>query len=317
MTGFLDFLTDPVFAGFLQATTRLGIPILLAALGGMFAERAGVLNIGLEGMMLTGAFVGFVTAFFTGNLWYGVIVGTLSGGVLGAFLAVYTVALGTNQVVAGIAFNLLMVGVTSFAYRVVFGIGTETQRITSFEALPIPYLSDLPVLGPLLFQHTILVYLALVLVPVTWLVTSRMAVGTAITAVGEHPQAAETLGISVARTRTLCLIASGLLAGLGGAFLSLSAIGLFLDNMTAGRGYIALAILLLGRRNPWGILLAAGFFGAADALQLRGQNFGIGVPYQFMVMLPYVLTILVLIGFAGRVRDPAALGMPFRRARAE
>lgn len=317
MEQFFGFFVDPVFVGFLQATTRLAIPIMLAALGGMFAERAGVLNIGLEGMMLTGAFVGFVTAYLTGNLWYGVLMGTLSGGVLGIFLAFYTVTLGTNQVVAGIAFNLLMVGVTSYAYRVVFGMGTETQRISSFPTLPVPYLSDIPVLGPLFFQQTMLVYLALLLVPVTWVIISRMSVGTAIVAVGEHPQAAETLGISVARTRTLCLVASGLLAGLGGAFLSLSATGLFLDNMTAGRGYIALAILLLGRRSPWGILLAAGFFGAADALQLRGQGLGIGVPYQFMVMLPYLLTILVLIGFAGRVRDPAALGMPFRRARAE
>lgn len=311
------FLTDPVLVGFLQATTRLAIPILLAALGGMFAERAGVLNIGLEGIMLTGAFVGFVTAFLTGNVWYGVAVGMLSGGLLGLLLAFYTVTLGTNQVVAGIAFNLLMVGATSFAYRAVFGMGTQSPRITAFETLPIPYLSTIPVLGPLLFQQTPLVYIALLLVPITWVILTKLPIGTAIVAVGEHPQAAETLGISVARTRTLCLLGSGLLAGLGGAFLSLSATGIFLDNMTAGRGYIALAILLLGRRHPWGILLAAGLFGGADALQLRGQNLGIGIPYQFLVMLPYVLTILVLIGFAGRVRDPAALGQPFKRARAQ
>lgn len=313
----MELLSDPVFVGFLQATTRLAIPILLAALGGMFAERAGVLNIGLEGMMLTGAFVGFTTTYLTGNIWYGVAAGMLAGSLLGLLLALYTVALTSNQVVVGIAFNLLMVGATSFAYRAVFGMGTASPRITSFEVLPIPLLADVPLLGPLLFQQSPLVYLALILVPVTWVIIERMSIGTAIVAVGEHPQAAETLGISVARTRTLCLVASGLLAGLGGAFLSLSATGIFLDNMTAGRGYIALAILLLGRRNPWGILLAAGLFGGADALQLRGQNLGIGVPYQFLVMLPYVLTILVLIGFAGRVRDPAALGQPFRRDRAE
>ncbi|SFZ85433.1 nucleoside ABC transporter membrane protein [Devosia enhydra] len=317
MDTILAFLTDPVFVGFLQATTRLAIPILLAALGGMFAERSGVLNIGLEGMMLTGAFVGFVTAFLTGNIWFGVLMGTLAGGGLGLMLAFYTVTLGTNQVVAGIAFNLLVVGATSFGYRAVFGMGTAAPRVTSLETLPIPILADVPVLGPLLFQQTALVYLALLLVPLTWVIIARMSAGTAIVAVGEHPQAAETLGISVARTRIFCLIGSGLLAGLGGAFLSLSATGLFLDNMTAGRGYIALAILLLGRRHPWGILLAAALFGGADALQLRGQGLGIGVPYQFLVMLPYVLTILVLIGFAGKVRDPAALGQPFRRAKAE
>lgn len=311
------FLTDPVTAGFLQATTRLAIPIMLAALGGMFAERAGVLNIGMEGMMLLGAFVGFTGAFLTGNLWFGVVAGMLAGAVLGLVLAFYTVRLTSNQVVVGIAINLLMVGATSYGFRAVFGTGTNAPRITPFPPIEIPVLSQIPVLGPLLFQQGILVYLALILVPITAVILSRMSVGTAITAVGEHPEAAETLGISVSRTRTLCLMVSGLLAGLGGAFLSLSATGLFLDNMTAGRGYIALAILLLGRRHPWGILLAAVLFGGADAFQLRSQNAGTGIPYQFLVMLPYLLTIVVLIGFAGKVRDPAALGQPFQRNKAE
>jgi simple sugar transport system permease protein len=313
----LSFLSDPVTVGFLQATTRLAIPIMLAALGGMFAERAGVLNIGLEGTMLSGAFVGFAVAYATGNLWLGVVGGMLAGAVIGLVLAFYTVRLTSNQVVVGIAINLLMVGATSYAFRAMFGAGTTAPRVTPFPPIEIPLLHQIPVLGPLLFQQGALVYLALLLIPFTWIVVSRMSVGIAITAVGEHPAAAETLGISVNRTRTLCLVVSGLLTGLGGAFLSLSATGLFLDNMTAGRGYIALAILLLGRRNPWGILAAAMLFGGADAFQLRGQNLGIGIPYQFLVMLPYLLTIIVLIGFAGKVRDPAALGLPFQRNKAE
>lgn len=313
----LAFLNDPVTVGFLQATTRLAIPILLAALGGMFAERAGVLNIALEGMMLAGAFCGFAAAYLSGSLWFGVALGMIAGAVLGLVLAFYTVRLTSNQVVVGIAINLLMVGATSYAFRAVFGPGTDAPRVTPFPSIPIPFLSDLPVLGPLLFQQGILVYLAFVLVPLSWVLLSRMSAGMAVTAVGEHPEAAETLGISVARVRTLCLAASGLLAGLGGAFLSLSATGLFLDNMTAGRGYIALAILLLGRRNSFGILAAAALFGGADAFQLRGQGLGSGIPYQFLVMLPYLLTIVVLIGFAGKVRDPAALGRPFQRNRPE
>lgn len=313
----LAFFTDPVSIGLLQATTRLAIPILLAALGGMFAERAGVLNIGLEGIMLSGAFVGFAVAFASGNLWLGVVGGMLAGAAIGLVLAFYTVRLNSNQVVVGIAINLLLVGVTSYAFRALFGTGTTAPRVTPFPPIEIPLLHQVPVLGPLLFEQGALVYLTLLLVPLTWVVLSRLSIGAAITAVGEHPEAAETLGISVHRLRTLCLVVSGLLTGLGGAFLSLSATGLFLDNMTAGRGYIALAILLLGRRNPWGILAAAMLFGGADAFQLRGQNLGIAIPYQFLVMLPYGLTIVVLIGFAGKVRDPAALGLPFRRNTAE
>jgi general nucleoside transport system permease protein len=313
----LASLSGPMADGFFEASMRLAIPIMLAALGGMFAERAGVLNIGLEGMMLAGSFVGFVVAFSTGSLWLGVGAGMIAGAVLGLVLAFYTVTLTSNQVVAGIALNLLTVGATSFGYRAVFGMGTAQPRVTAFTPIALPGLHDLPVFGPLLFNQTALVYLTLALVPVTWIILKRSALGAAITAVGEHPQAAETLGISVARTRTLCLIASGLLAGLGGAFLSLSATGIFLDNMTAGRGYIALAILVLGRRQPWGIALAAVVFGGADALQLRGQNMGIGLPYQVLLMLPYLLTIVVLVVLAGKVRDPAALGQPFRRDRAE
>jgi ABC-type uncharacterized transport system permease subunit len=317
METFLAALSAPMADGFLQASMRLAIPIMLAALGGMFSERSGVLNIALDGMMLAGSFAGFAVAFLTGDLWLGVLAGMMAGAALGLALAFYVVALTSNQVVVGVAINLVVVGATSFAYRALFGMGTAQPRVTSFAPLSIPGLADIPLFGPLIFKQGPLVYLSLALVPITWVVLSRSALGARISAVGEHPRAAETLGVSVARTRTLCLVVSGLLAGLGGAFLSLSATGVFLDNMTAGRGYIALAILVLGRRRPLGVLAAALVFGGADALQLRGQNFGIGLPYQFFLMLPYLLTIVVLVGFAGRAGDPAALGRPFRRDGAE
>lgn len=313
MDHLLAAITSPILEGFLSATMRLAIPIMLAALGGMFSERAGVLNIGLEGMMLTGSLVGFAVGYFTGDLWAGVLAAMVAGAALALVLGFCTVTLPGNQVVAGIALNLLALGVTSFAYRVLFGIGTAAPRVDSFLPLRLPILGGLPLLGPLFFRQGAMVYVSYCLIAISWIVLFRSALGMTIIAVGEHPRAAETMGINVARTRYLCLVLSGVLAGMGGAFLSLAATGVFLDNMTAGRGYIALAILILGRRQPVGILAAALLFGAADALQLRVQLLPVGVPFQFLLMLPYLLTIVVLAGFARRADTPAALGVPYRR----
>jgi len=309
----MDFLTDPVLAGFIAASVRLSIPIMLAALGGMFAEKSGVLNIGLEGMMLGGCFVAFITVYFTGNLWLGVLAAMLAGGVFGLVLAWFAVSAGSNQVVVGIAFNLLMLGVTAFFFRLAFDAGTTAPRITAFAPIEFGALASIPILGPLLFQHDPLTYLTLLLVVASFVVMHRSTIGLAIKAVGEHPEAGETLGLDVVRIRYLAVMVSGALAALGGAFLSTASTGLFLDNMTAGRGYIALAILILGRRHPFGIMFAALLFGGAEALQLRAQLLPIGVPLQFLIMLPYVLTIVVLAGFAGRSGAPAALGRPLAR----
>ncbi len=307
-------LTDPIFAGFLAASMRLAIPIMLAALGGLFAERSGVLNIGLEGMMLIGAFVGFVVTFATGQLAIGIIAAVFSGIAAGLLLGLYTITLSANQVVVGIALNLLSVGVTSFFYRLFFGAAADRPRIEPFAPLDFGWLGDVPLIGPLLFRQDMLAYLGLVLIVLTWFVMKKTRFGLNIRAVGEHPEAAETLGVDVVHTRYIAIALSGGLAALGGAFLSLSATGVFLDNMTAGRGYIALAILILGRRHALGILFAALLFGSADALQLRAQLLPINVPLQFLLMLPYVLTIVVLAGFAGRQGAPAALGLPFLRS---
>ncbi|MBN9431394.1 MAG: ABC transporter permease [Bosea sp.] len=309
----LAVLTDPAFAGFLSATMRLAVPILLAALGGLYAERSGVLNIGLEGAMLTGAFVGFVTAYATGSIAVAVPAAIAAGGLFGIVLAFYAVTLGANQVVVGIAMNLVAVGVTSFFYRLIFGAGTDRPRIDTLLPPDFGALADWPLIGPLLFRQDALAFLALALVPLTWFVIARTRFGLDIRAVGEHPEAAETLGVNVTRVRYGAVAISSGLAGFGGATLSLAATGVFLDGMTAGRGYIALAILILGRRHPLGVLGAALLFGAADALQLRAQILPTGLPFQFLLMLPYVLTIVVLAGFAGRGGAPAALGVPFRR----
>lgn len=309
----MNLLSDPVVIGFIAASVRLAVPILLAALGGMFSERAGVLNIGLEGLMLIGCFTGFITSYATGNLWLGVLAAVAVGALAGALLAFYAVTARANQVVVGIAFNLMMAGLTAFFFRLAFDAGMASPRITPFQPIDFGALGSLPLVGPLLFSHDPLTYLALLLVLVGWLVMERSTIGQAIRAVGEHPEAAETLGLDVVRIRYGAVMVSGALAGLGGAFLSTASTGLFLDNMTAGRGYIALAILILGRRHAFGILAGALLFGAADALQLRAQLLPIGVPLQFLIMLPYVLTILVLAGLAGRGSAPKALGVPFGR----
>jgi general nucleoside transport system permease protein len=311
----LVYLTDPSFAGFLSASMRLAIPILLAALGGLFSERSGVLNISLEGTMLVGAFFGFAAAYASGHLEIGVIAAIFAGIIFALGLGFYTITLGANQVVVGISMNLLAVGATAYFYRLAFGAGTASPRVTSFPPLDLGLLGDIPVIGPLLFREDALAYLALALIVVSWIVIAKTRFGLNIRAVGEHPQAAESLGVSVEPIRYAAVVISGGLAGLGGAFLSLSATGVFLDNMTAGRGYIALAILILGRRHPFGVLLASLLFGAADALQIRAQLLPIGVPLQFLLMLPYILTIIVLAGFAGRSGAPAALGVPLRRGR--
>ena len=313
MSHFLLFVADPVFAGFLSASMRLAIPIMLAALGGLFSERSGVLNIGLEGAMLIGAFVGFVAAFASGNDAVGVIAAIFAGVVFDLVLGFYAITLGVNQVVVGIAMNLLAAGVTAFFYRLIFGSGTQSPRIDVFPPLDLGWLADIPLIGPLLFRQDPLAYVALALIGLAWLVVAKSRFGLNVRAIGEHPQAAETLGVDVILVRYLAIAISGGLAGLGGAYLALSATGVFIDNMTAGRGYIALAILILGRRHPIGVLLSALLFGAADALQLRAQLLPIGVPLQFLLMLPYVLTIVVLAGFVGRGGAPAALGAPFRR----
>jgi simple sugar transport system permease protein len=271
----------------------------------------------MEGMMLAGSLVGFAVGYFTGNMWFGVFVAVLTGGLLGLFLGFFTITLAANQVIAGIALNLLAIGATSFLYRLFFGTGVQQLRVEGFQAVPIPILGQIPILGPLFFQQSALVYLAYVLIGVTYVVIYRSAWGLQIIATGENPEAAETMGITVARTRYRALFVSGMICALGGAYLSLGATRLFLDNMTAGRGYIALAILVLGRRNPVGLLGAALLFGAADALQLRTQLLDINIPFQFMLMLPYVLTMVVLAFFVKHTDDPAALGVPYKRNRGD
>lgn len=296
------------------AMLRMTAPLLLTALGGLFSEAAGMLCINLEGLMLSGAFFGFLGGLYLQSSLGGVVVAMLVGAVFGALLALFFVTLRSDQVVVAIVFNLFMLGLTSFGYRFLFGVGGAPMKIVQLPNLPIPVLSKIPWLGSILFNNSLLVYLALVLVPIVWLVFYRTSWGLHLRFVGENPAAADTLGINVVRTRYTSMMICGALAALGGATLTLGQMGMFSDGITAGRGFVAMAAIIFGGWRPYGILGATMVFGLADALQLRIQGLGLPIPYQIPVMLPYILTILALFVVARHSRSPASLGVPFVRA---
>lgn len=310
MEAFLSILD----ADFFSATLRLTTPLLFATLGGILNERAGVINIGLEGTMLMAALMGVFGAFFLGSPWLGFSVGVIAGGLIAWMHAFVSISLKANQIVSGAAINLIGVGLSSFLIRIVFGLKEQQRVVPHFDPVKIPYLSDIPVIGPVLFQQHSLVYMALLLVPIMWVILYRTRWGLMITSVGEHPHASATVGIKPLQVRYISVILSGALVGAGGAFLSLGQLHFFQDEMVAGRGFIALAALIFGRWNPVGGLIACLIFGGADALQFRGQALGLGIPHQFMLMFPYVLTLAVLVVFGGRSQGPAAIGIPYSKA---
>ncbi|MEE8246222.1 MAG: ABC transporter permease [Alphaproteobacteria bacterium] len=307
------FLDPALLTDFLRTTVRLSVPLVFAAVGGVLSERSGVYNIGLEGMMLAGAFGAAVGAFFFDSALMGLAVGAATGMLAALILAVLGVSLGVNQIVTGIAINLLVVGLTSFLSRVVFGAQANTLELDGFRPLAIPGLVAIPVLGPVLFGQDALVYLMYVIVVAMYLMMFKTPWGLAIRAVGENPRAADTAGISVVGVRYACVLGSGALAGMGGCFLVLSQVFLFSENMSAGKGFIALAAVILGRWNPVGALLACVLFGFFDALQLRLQFMNPETPYQIFVMLPYLVSILALVGLVGKPTPPAAAGLPYKR----
>lgn len=299
--------------GFIQATIRMSTPILLASLGGVFTARVGIINFALEGIMLVGAFMGVYGSYFTGNPWVGVALGAVGGMLTALILGYMSITVKVDQVVAGTGINILAIGLTSYLLNMVFGIGAKPSAVASLKAWPIPGLSKLPVLGPVLFDQIPLVYIAFLLVPLTWYIIYKTPFGLSLRAVGEHPRAADSLGINVGLVRYIAVIISGILGGMGGAFLSIGQLSVFMEKLTSGRGYVAWSTVTVGKWNPLGIMGASLLFGAADALQLRLQAVGIKVPYQFFLMLPYILTMLVLAGVVGRTVAPAAMGKPYSR----
>ena len=295
------------------STITMAVPLLLAALGEVIAERAGVLNIGLEGMLLSGAFAALVVALPTGSTALGVACALAVGAGMGLLLGLFVAHWNANQVVAGTALNLLAAGLTGVAYRAVFGVTGAALTIAGAPVLPIPGAAALPVIGAL-FNQTLFGYAAFAAVPIIGWTLARTLVGLRLRMVGENPSAAETQGVAVRRTRIAALICCGMLAAAGGAYLSLAYANTFVEGMSAGRGFIALAIVIVGRRHPVGVMLAALFFGFATALQFHFQAMGLHVPFQFFLILPYVMTLLVLAGRVGRATAPAALGQAYERA---
>ena len=310
----MDLLFDPAQLGdFLGTTLRLSVPIIFAAVGGVISERSGVFNISLEGCILGGAFGAAVGAYLLGSPFGGLAFALLCAGSAGLILAVLGVSLGINQIVAGIAINIFMLGITAFLARLIFGGEATTMTLPGFYPIAIPVLSSVPILGPVLFNQDFLVYLMYVLVPATWWMMYRTPWGLNIRAIGDYPRAADTAGVNVQFVRYCAVIGSCMLAGLGGAYIVLSQVFVFTEHMSAGKGFIALAALILGRWNPIGALLAALLFGFFDALQLRLQFNSPDVPYQIFSMLPYLVSILALVLLAGKVRPPAAIGVKFER----
>jgi general nucleoside transport system permease protein len=307
-------LSDPVLlADFLATSLRLSVPIIFAAIGGVLSERSGVYNIGLEGMILAGAFGAAVGGYFAGTPFAGLVVGIAFGMLAALILAVLAISLGVNQIVTGIAINMLMLGLTAFLSRVVFGGQGNTMTLAGFKPIAIPLLADIPIVGPVLFNQDLLVYFMYALVALAYWLMFHTRWGLSIRAVGENPKAADTAGLSVPRLRYIAVLASGGIAGLGGCYLVLSQVFLFSEHMSAGKGFIALAAVILGRWSPLGALLACLLFGVCDALQLRLQFANPEVPYQAFVILPYAVSILALIGLVGKPTPPAAVGLHYKR----
>lgn len=308
-----ELITLSLVIGWLAASMRLAVPILFAALGEMFTERSGVLNLGLEGVMLVGALTGFVSAFSTGSLWLGVLVAAVCGMLMASLMGYMSITAKVNQVVAGLGITILGGGLSTLLFRLFFGLRSTPPKVTTFPRYPIPVLSDIPGLGRILFDHNVMVYLALVLVGVSWFVLYRTRFGLAIRAVGENPDAVDTRGLSVSKLRYLGLLIGGALAGVGGAYLPLANLGLFWSDMTAGRGFIAIAVVVFARWDPRGVLLGSLVFGGAHALQLTMQTLKVPIRSELLLMLPYVITILVLISVSRRAEFPGAFATPYTR----
>ena len=310
----LDILEILATAGFWTATLRIVSPLIFATLGELLCERAGVLNLGIEGIMTAGALAGWMWVYQGGDLWTGVLFAAAIGALFGLLHAVFTVHLGLSQHVTGIGITLLAIALSSYTFRMILPLVTTPPKITPFQVQPIPLLSDIPFLGPALFMQTPLTYLALILVPIVWYVLYRTPLGLAVRMAGENPVAVEAQGIDVLRVRTGAVMAGSALMAVGGAFLTMSAFDAFYFGMVNGRGWICVALVIFASWRPGRALLGALLFAALDAMQVRMQQVaGAVIPYQFFLALPYVLSIVAMVIMSRRAAYPNALLAPFRK----
>ena len=305
-----ELFTTTVLVGILASGFRLATPYLFASLGETFGQKSGVLNLGVEGIMLLGAFAAFYTTFVTENLWMGLLAAIIVGGIMGLAVAVINVTLKATQGISGIGVFLFGLGMSELLFQRALG---TVETVSGFSPIYIPYLSDIPIIGEIFFQQNLLVYVAYIMVPVSWFVLSKTTLGLKIRAVGENPEAADTLGVSVSGVRYFTQIFGGVMSGVAGASLSIALLNVFQQNLTSGLGFIAVALVYFGGWRPLGVLVGSLIFSMVNALQLWVQVLNIPIPSDIAVMMPYVLTILALVIAVQRVRPPSALTKPYER----
>jgi ABC-type uncharacterized transport system permease subunit len=305
-----EIFTTTVIVGILVSAVRLATPYLYASIGEAFAQTSGVVNLGVDGIMLVGGFTAFYVALVTGNLWLGLLAAMIAGLLMGLLMSVISVTLKAEQGISGIGLYMFGLGLSSLLFKELVG---TVKTINGFSAVRIPLLGSIPFLGDIFFNQSLLVYGAFLLVPIAWWVLDKTTLGLKIKAVGQNPAAADSLGVSVDRVRYLSVCLGATLAGLAGASLSLSLVNLFQENLTAGLGFIAVALVYFGGWRPLGILGGALLFSFVNALQLWMQVLGANIKSDVLVMLPYILTIVALAIAVNRVRQPAALNKPFER----
>jgi simple sugar transport system permease protein len=302
------------FTGLLQGGLILAVPLIFGAMAGIVSERSGVINIAIEGQLLAGAFLSGVVASLMQSTWAGLLVAPFAGMAIAWLLAVFAIKYGIDQVVLGFVLNVLVIGVTNFLYgKLLIPYQSTWNSGGTFDIIEIPVLSKIPVIGPIFFAQSIIIYLMYVVVVVIHIALFKSKWGLRTRAVGEHPTAAESVGIDVNKVRFRNVLIAGAVAGLGGAFFTLGALGSFSKEMIAGKGFIALAAVIFGRWSPLGAVAAALIFGFADNLQALLTIIGTPIPSEFMLMVPYIATIIAVSGFVGRVRAPAADGVPYKR----
>lgn len=300
-----DFIVDII-----AATLRIATPLIFATLGELFCERAGILNLGIEGTMFFGAFSGFAAASLSGSLWVGVLTALVGGMLAGWLMSLFSVRLGVNQHVSGLGITLLMTALSLFGFRVIFGESRVLPSITPFKQLSI--FPESEVLGSIFSQYA-LTYIAIALIPIVWWVIFRTNFGLNLRSVGDNPEATDAAGINVYRLRTIALVIGGALMGVGGAFLSVAQLGSFTFGIVAGRGWVCIALIIFANWNPIRVLWGALLFGSVQALQSRLQLTGIKLPYELFLALPYIVTIIALTLAGRNASYPAALLKPYKR----
>lgn len=305
-----QILSQTVLIGIITSAIRLATPYLFASIGEAFSQTSGVFNLGVDGIMLVGAFIAYYIALTTGNLWFAFFGAVLAGLLMGLLMSFISVTMKAEQGISGIGLYMFGLGLSSLLFKVLVG---SVQTIDGFQKMNIPGLSDIPIIGQIFFQHSLPVYVAFLLVPAAWWFLDKTSWGLSIRAAGQNPAAADSLGVNVVLVRYFCVTFGAIMASLAGASLSTALVNLFQENLTSGLGFIAVALVYFGGWKPVGIMIGALLFSTVNAFQLWMQVLGVNIPSDVAVMLPYLLTIVALVAVTNRIRQPAALNKPFDR----